>query len=129
LAAIEGAKPTRGLRVLETRRARELRRLSPAAERILWARLKNRGLQGAKFVRSEPIDPYIADFACRSAKLVVEIDGATHSTDEERAHDRRRTAFLEAQGYRVVRFSNQQVYEDFAAIVDEIARVLAKPAR
>ena len=88
----------RGLRVLETRRARELRRLSPAAERILWARLKNRGLQGAKFVRSEPIDPYIADFACRSAKLVVEIDGATHSTDEERAHDRRRTAFLEAQG-------------------------------
>jgi very-short-patch-repair endonuclease len=129
LAAIEGAKPMRGLRILETRRARELRRLSPAAERILWARLKNRGLQGAKFVRSEPIGPYFADFACRSAKLVVEIDGATHSTDEEIAHDQRRTAFLEAEGYRVVRFSNQQVYENVGAIVDEIAHVLAELAR
>jgi very-short-patch-repair endonuclease len=115
----------RGLRLLETRRARELRRLSPAAERILWARLKNRGLQGVKFVRSEPIGPYFADFACRSARVVVEIDGATHSTDEEIAHDKRRTAFLEARGYRVVRFPNQQVYENVGAIVDEIARVLA----
>ena len=118
----------RGLRLLETRRARELRRLSPAAERILWARLKNRSLQGAKFARSEPIGPYFADFACRSAKLVVEIDGATHCTDEEIAHDKRRTAFLEAEGYRVVRFSNQQVYENVAAITDEIARVLAELA-
>jgi very-short-patch-repair endonuclease len=117
----------RGLRILETRRARELRRLSPAAERILWARLKNRSVRGVKFVRSEPIGPYFADFACRSAKLVVEIDGATHSTDEEIAHDRRRT-FLEAQGYRVVRFSNQRVYENVAAIVDEITHILAECA-
>jgi len=119
----------RGLRVLETRRARELRRLSPAAERTLWSRLRNRGLQGEKFARSEPVGPYFADFVCRGAKLVVEIDGATHSTDEEIAHDRRRTAFLEAEGYRVVRFSNQQVYENVGAIVDEIARLLAERAR
>jgi len=119
----------RGLRLLETRRARELRRLSPAAERILWARLKNSGVQGVKFVRSEPIGPYIADFACRSAKLVVEIDGATHSTDEEIARDRRRTAFLEAQGYRVARFANAQVFENVEAVVDEIARALAERAR
>jgi very-short-patch-repair endonuclease len=129
LAAIEGANPMRGLRLLETRRARELRRLSPAAERILWARLKNSGVQGVKFVRSEPIGPYIADFACRSAKLVVEIDGATHSTDEEIARDRRRTAFLEAQGYRVARFANAQVFENVEAVVDEIARALAERAR
>jgi very-short-patch-repair endonuclease len=122
------AKPMRGLRLLETRRARELRRLSPAAELILWARLKNRGLQGAKFVRSEPIGPYIADFACRSAKLVVEIDGATHSTDEEIAHDGRRTAFLEAESYRVVRFSNAQVFENVEAVVNEIACTLAERA-
>ncbi len=119
----------RGLRLLEARRARELRRLSPAAERILWAQLKNRGLQGVKFVRSEPIGPYFADFVCRSAKLVVEIDGATHSTDEEIAHDNRRTAFLEAEGYRVVRFSNQQVYENVGAIIEEIARVLTERTR
>jgi very-short-patch-repair endonuclease len=129
LAAIEGMSAKRGLRLQQTRRARELRRLAPAAERILWARLKNHGLQDAKFVRSEPIGPYFADFACRAAKLVVEIDGATHSTDEEIASDKRRTAFLEAQGYRVVRFSNEQVYENVAAVLDEIARVLAELAR
>jgi len=119
----------RGLRLLSTRRARELRRLSSTAERILWARLKNRGLGGVKFVRSEPIGPYFADFACRSAKLVVEIDGATHSTEDEIERDKRRTAFLEAQGYRVIRFSNQQVYEYVGAIEEEIARALAELAR
>ena len=119
----------RGLRILETRRARELRRLSPAAQRILWSRLRNRGLQGAKFARSEPIGPYFADFVRRAAKLVVEIDGATHSTDEEIAHDRRRTAFLQAEGYRVLRFANAQVYENIAAVIDEIARALAEFAR
>ena len=118
----------RGLRISETRRARELRRLSPAAERIPWARLKNRGVGGVKFVRSEPIGPYFADFACRSAKLIVEIDGATHSTDDEIAHDDHRTAFLQAQGYRVIRFSNEQVYENVDAIVDEIVRVLGEIA-
>jgi very-short-patch-repair endonuclease len=115
----------RGLRIFETRRARELRRLSPAAERMLWSRLKNRGLQGAKFVRSEPIGPYFADFACRAAKLVVEIDGATHSTDEEIARDRRRTAGMAAEGYRVLRFANAQIYENVAAVLDDIARALA----
>ena len=119
----------RGLRVLETRRARELRRLSPAAERILWSRLRNRGLQGEKFARSEPIGPYFADIVCRGAKLVVEIDGATHSTNEEIAHDRRRTAFLQADGYRVLRFANERVYENVAAVIDEIARALAESAR
>jgi very-short-patch-repair endonuclease len=118
-----------GLHIEETRRARELRRLSPAAERILWSRLKNRGLHGAKFVRSEPIGPYFADFACRTAKLVVEIDGATHSTDEEIARDRHRTAELEAQGYRVLRFANAQIYENVAAVLDEIARALAERLR
>jgi len=119
----------RGLRLLATRRARELRRLSPAAERILWSRLKNRALLGVKFVRSEPIGPYFADFACRSTKLVIEIDGATHSTDEEIAHDRRRTAFLVTEGYRVVRFTNEQVYENVDAVLEAIAHALAELAR
>ena len=118
----------RGLRIPETRRARELRRLSPAAERMLWSRLKSRGLRGAKFVRSEAIGPYFADFACRAAKLVVEIDGETHSTDEEIARDQRRTAFLQAEGYRVLRFRNQQVYENVDAVAAAIARALAERA-
>ena len=129
MAALCARDPMRGLRLLQTRRARELRRRWPTAERILWSRLRNRGLGGVKFVRSEPIGRYYADFVCRAAKLIVEIDGATHSTDEEIASDVRRTAFLEARGYRVIRFSNEQVYQNLGAIEEEIARVLAELAR
>jgi very-short-patch-repair endonuclease len=77
----------RGIRLLETRRARSLRRDAIGAERILWQHLKGRSPSGFKFVRQMPIGPYIADFVCREAKLVVEIDGATHSSAEEIAND------------------------------------------
>ena len=99
----------RGLRLIETRRARDLRRISTSAERILWQRLKNRGPRGFKFLRQAPIGPYFADFLCRDRMLVVEIDGATHSTDEEIAADGRRTEFLEEHGFRVIRFTNEAV--------------------
>ena len=113
----------RGLELLETRRARALRRDAPDAERIVWRHLKNRQLGGFKFVRQEPIGPFIADFVCREKKLVIEIDGATHSSEEEIARDARRTTFLEGLGYRVLRFSNEQVFENIAAL-EEILRVL-----
>jgi very-short-patch-repair endonuclease len=89
----------RGLRIPETKRARALRRDQSEAERVLWRRLCDCGLAGFKFVRQAPIGPFFADFACREAKLVVEVDGATHSTDEELRRDRRREEFLRAQGY------------------------------
>jgi very-short-patch-repair endonuclease len=97
----------RGLRIIETRRARALRRDAPASERIVSGRLKNRQLGGWKFARQEPIGPYFADFVCRERKPIVEIDGATHSTDAEVASDARRTGFLEADGYRVIRFISE----------------------
>ena len=75
----------RGLRNVETRRARALRRDAPSAERIVWRHLRNRQLGGWKFVRQDPIGPYFADFVCREKMLVVEIDGATHSTEVSRA--------------------------------------------
>ena len=114
----------RGLRILETRRAREFRRDAPAAERIIWRRLRNRQLGGWKFTRQEPIRPYFVDFVCREKRLVVEVDGATHSTAEELASDSRRTAVLDTEGYRVIRFTNQQVYENVEAALEEILRVL-----
>jgi very-short-patch-repair endonuclease len=114
----------RGLHIIETRRVRALRRDAPAAERIVWRRLKNRQLGGWKFVRQEPIGPYIADFVCREKMLVIEIDGATHSKEAEITHDLRRTAFLEAHQYRVVRFTNEQVFENVAAVLDQILRLL-----
>jgi very-short-patch-repair endonuclease len=114
----------RGLRILETRRARALRRDAPGAERIIWRHLKNRQLGGHKFLRQEPIGPFIADFVCREKKLVVEIDGATHSSQQEMARDARRTAFLEQFGYRVVRFSNAQVFENVEGALEGILRAL-----
>jgi very-short-patch-repair endonuclease len=114
----------RGIRLPEVKRARALRRDAPAAERKIWAGLRNRSLGGHKFVRQEPIGPYYADFACREARLVVEIDGATHSTVEELAHDKKREDFLRAQGYRVVHFTNEDVYEQSDSVFDAILAAL-----
>src|SRR5271169_5173522 len=83
----------RGFRLIETRRARSLRKNATSAETKLWSKLRNRQLSRHKFVRQEPIGPYFADFACREAKLAIEIDGATHSTPQELDRDARRTAF------------------------------------
>ncbi len=116
----------RGLHFIETRRARSLRRNSTSAERVLWQHLKNRGLSGFKFVRQAPIGPYIADFLCRDMKLVVELDGATHSTDEEIASDQHRTSFLEDQGMRVMRFTNEAVYESAEGVLETILAGLQK---
>ncbi len=73
-----------------------------------------------------PIGPYIADFACRDAKLVVEIDGATHSSDEEIAADNRRTEFLEKHGFRVIRFTNEAVFESVDGVCETILAELRK---
>ena len=81
--------------------ARVLRREMTAAETRLWTMLRGRRAQGYKFRRQEPLGPYVADFVCRDRQLIVEVDGATHSTAEELARDARRTAWLEAQGFRV----------------------------
>ena|SRR5579862_4142415 len=114
----------RGICIPETKRARLLRRASTDAERKLWRALRGRSLSGHKFVRQERIGPYYADFACRESKLLIEIDGATHSTDEEIAKDRARTLFMERRGYRVIRFSNIEVYEQIDRVCDAIAVAL-----
>jgi very-short-patch-repair endonuclease len=110
----------RGLRITETRRARGLRRAQTPAEARLWSKLRNRGLAGHKFVRQGPIGPYIADFLCRERALIVEVDGATHSTDEELAHDARRTRFLEEKGYTVLRVLNTEVMSELDGVLETI---------
>jgi very-short-patch-repair endonuclease len=89
----------RGLHLHETRRSRELRQEQSEAERQLWRRLRGRLLGGFKFVRQEPIGPYFADFVCREEQLILEVDGATHSTDEERRRDAKREEFLRERGH------------------------------
>jgi very-short-patch-repair endonuclease len=110
----------RGLRIPEARGARRLRRAQTPAEARLWSRLRNRGLAGHKFVRQEPIGPYFADFVCRERMLVVEVDGATHSTEEELRRDANRTRFVEEKGYRVLRVLNHEVMTELDAVLETI---------
>ncbi len=98
------------------RRARGLRREQTEAERRLWGHLRDRRLSGYKFVRQEPIGSFIADFLCREQKLVVEVDGATHSKPDEIAYDERRSRYLAALGYKVLRIQNADVF----AIRDDV---------
>ena len=114
----------RGLRSPETDRSRALRRDQSEAERLLWRRLRGRGVGGFKFVRQAPIGPFFADFACREAKLAVEVDGATHSTDDEARRDARREQFLRAQGYRIARVANDDVYRNLDGVIETILAAL-----
>ncbi|MBV8795881.1 MAG: DUF559 domain-containing protein [Hyphomicrobiales bacterium] len=116
----------RGLRLHEALRARGLRQDQTEAERKLWRRLRNRTLGGFKFVRQEPIGPYFADFVCREEKLIIEIDGATHSTDDERHRDERREQFLHDRGYHVARFGNDDVYRNIEGVLDTILAALER---
>ena len=98
------------------------------AEALLWSYLRRRGLNGAKFRRQHPIGPYIADFACVSAKLVVEVDGYTHWSADELAHDAKRTKFIESEGWRVLRVTNADVYNDLDGVWRAIAALIPPPA-
>ena len=99
-------------------RARALRASEAPAEAKLWAMLRGRRLR-AKFRRQQPIGTFIVDFFCAEARLIVEVDGPSHET--RGAYDARRTAWLEGQGYRVVRLTNEQVHQR----PEEVYRVLA----
>ena len=106
--------------------ARRLRREETSAEKRLWEQLRNRTLDGYKFVRQAPIGPYVADFLCREQGLVVEVDGATHSTAAELESDRIRTRYLEAQDIRVLRFHNDEIMNGLDEVLTIIRNVLAQ---
>ena len=100
--------------------ARTLRRRSTDAERRLWRRLRSRQLEGAKFVRQFPIGPHVADFACRKGHLAIELDGGQHSP----AADAPRTEVIEAFGYRIIRFWNNDVLENTEGVLEAIRQEL-----
>jgi len=106
------------------KRARAMRREATAAEKRLWQHLRNRQLGHAKFVRQEPIGPFIADLVCRKAMLVIEIDGETHDTPEQQAYDAKRSAFLRERDYRVIRFRNEDIMGDLGPVLDVIEQYL-----
>ena len=104
-------------------RARELRRASTSAERKLWSALRGKQLSGLKFRRQHPLPHYIVDFYCHEKQLVVELDGGQHNEVARTAYDLERTAWLQAQGLRVIRFWNHEVNANLEGILDAIARI------
>ncbi len=106
-------------------RARRMRRDMPDCEVRLWGKLRGRQLEGAKFRRQLPIGPFIVDFACVEARLIVEVDGDTHGTEEQEGKDEVRTAWLEHNGWRVIRFWTDEVNGHLDDVVEEIWEAIA----
>ena len=98
--------------------ARKLRKNMTEAERLLWSRLRGSQLDGQRFTTQFPIGRAVADFACRSAKLVVELDGGQHALTPEA--DAERTGMMEAHGYVVLRFWNNEVTENLDGVLETI---------
>ena len=109
------------------RRARSLRKRQTESEQRLWHRLRNRQLAGFKFRRQHVIGPYIVDFVCLKGRLVVELDGGQHGIGMQRAYDQRRSASLARQGFRVIRFWNNDVLNDTEAVLTMVRRALRSP--
>lgn len=106
--------------------ARHMRNNPTDAELALWQALSARKVGGVRFNRQVKVPPYVCDFVARSLKLVVEVDGGQHAVNA--ADAARRTRYLEAKGYRVVRFWNNDVLGNLDGVVAEIERVLAMMA-
>jgi very-short-patch-repair endonuclease len=105
-------------------RARKLRGAQTSAEARLWQALRGRRLAQWKFRRQHPIGRYVVDFATIEGKLIVELDGATHSTRAEIRRDTERTYFLEAFGFHVVRVTNVDVYGNLSGVLEMIDQTL-----
>lgn len=101
--------------------ARKLRKNLTPAEALLWTALRNKQLEGLRFRCQHPVGNFILDFYCPSCKLVVEVDGKIHNKQTE--YDDARTAKLAEYGYKVLRFSNEQVINDLPKVLAEIRRV------
>jgi len=105
-------------------RSRSLRRNLTDAERIIWYAVRAHRLNGARFRRQTPIGPFIVDFVCHDARLIIGIDGAQHFEAEHERRDARRDAFLAAKGYRVLRFNNHDVMTNRQGVLEAINAAL-----
>ncbi|VEP14003.1 conserved hypothetical protein [Hyella patelloides LEGE 07179] len=99
-------------------RAKQLRNNMTPAEKVLWEALRKKPLNGLKFRRQHPVGRFILDFYCAQYKLVVEIDGEIHLTQQE--YDAARTKHLNSYGYKVIRFSNNEVFHNLDSVLERI---------
>ena len=108
-----------------TPHAKNLRKNQTEAEKVLWRHLRSKGLSGLKFRRQQPIGACIVDFVCLEKRLVIEVDGGQHSNSEE---DRRRDAWLQSEGYAVLRFWNNEVLGNMDGVMEMIWRRCGAPS-
>jgi very-short-patch-repair endonuclease len=97
-----------------------LRRNATSAERLLWSRLRRNAVEGFHFRRQAPLLGFVVDFVCFEAGLIVEVDGATHSTDNELARDSRREAILRAANFEILRVTNEDVFTNLEGVLETI---------
>jgi len=109
---------------MSTARARRLRRDLTDAEKRLWSRLRRAQINGLSFRRQEPIGRYVVDFVCYAKRLVIEVDGGQH--DLQAGRDAARTDWLRAQGFRMLRFWNNEVLENTDGVLEVIRAALSK---
>lgn len=107
-------------RVQDNEKRKKLRNNLTKAEAILWRELKNRKMLGFKFRRQYGIGAYVVDFYCTDLNLAVEVDGVTHSTDEEKEYDSRRESDIGQLGIQFLRFTNPEIYEDLHNVLEKI---------
>ncbi|WP_322098895.1 endonuclease domain-containing protein [Microvirga roseola] len=119
--------PAKPVSARAAQNAKALRRVLTEPEERLWWHLRNRlPLDDTHFRRQVPIGSYVADFCCLGAKLIVEVDGGQHTTDEAAAYDTRRTTYLASQGFSVLRFSNADVMQNMNVVLDTIHAALVR---
>ncbi len=106
--------------------AQAMRYQPTLAEHTLWRALRHNQL-GVRFRRQHPLGPYIVDFYCDDAKLIIEVDGSVHGTDAARQHDHERAEYFERKGLRIRRYWNADVLHDLNSVLKDITGVLASP--
>jgi imidazole glycerol-phosphate synthase subunit HisF len=100
------------------------RRNATAAEKLLWSKLCNKQL-GVKFRRQHPLYAYIVDFYCHSHRLIIEVDGLVHNTEEAKLNDSIRSQAFEENKIKIIRFTNDEVFSDLENVLEKIRRRLA----
>ena len=104
--------------------ARALRKNMTEVERLLWSKIRRKQLKGYQFYRQKIIGDYIVDFYCPKTGLIIELDGGQHCEKEGRKRDKKRDAYLENIGFRVLRFSDREVFENLAGVLEKIYEIL-----
>ncbi|MDP4220010.1 MAG: endonuclease domain-containing protein [Bacteroidota bacterium] len=107
--------------------AREIRKNPTYTEKLMWRALRNRKQDGLKFRREHPIEGYIVDFYCHEHNLVIEIDGSIHDEPSKRIADEIRQKKLEESGYRVLRFTTEEININIDSVIETILHECKKP--